>query len=72
MFDAVDKFLVPSLLNDTQPAIAAGDFKPARCECPAEDDVFRVLADVNEASDADDPVGEAADIDAAGGIDFNE
>ena len=38
----------------------------------AEDHALRVLADVDEAADADDPVAEAADVDVAFGVDLGE
>ena len=53
-------------------AVVAGDLEPAGREGAAEDHVPGVLADVDEAADADDLVGEAADVDAPRRIDLDE
>ena len=50
----------------------AGDLEPAGREGAAEDHALGVLADVDEAADADDLVAEPADVDVARRIDLGE
>src|SRR6266550_4440933 len=54
----------PFLANDGL-AVLPNNVQLSRSQRAAEDDAARVLADVDEAADADDPVAEAAHVDVA-------
>jgi hypothetical protein len=59
-------------LADDGAAVLPRDVEVARGQRAAEHDAARVLRDVDEAADADDPVAEAADVDVALAVDLGE
>src|SRR5262249_4379874 len=63
LFDRADELPVPAFPDDAQLAVFKAHVQTAGGEGPTEDDLARVLADVDEAADADDLVAKSRDID---------
>ena len=72
LLDRSDELAVPAFLHDAQPAVLERGLQSAGGEGAAEHHLPGVLADVDEAADADDLVAEPADVDVALGIDLGK
>src|SRR5690242_20683874 len=72
LFELRDELLVTAFVANDRLTALPPDIEIACGERASENHAFRVLADVDESSDADDPVAEAADIDVPLRIDFRE
>ena len=65
LLDLADEFLFGAFAADLRLSVGPADVEAAGGERAAEDHLLGVLADIDEAADADDLVAEAADIDVA-------
>src|SRR5437867_7968784 len=72
VFEVRDEFLMPAFLTDDRSAVLPGDVEVASGQGAAENHTLRVLTDVDESTDTDDPIPESADIHVAFGVYLRE
>jgi hypothetical protein len=72
LFNSVDELPVAPFLCDRQSAINAGDLEATRGERATENHMLGVLADIDEAADADDLAVKPANVDVAFVIHLHE
>ena len=67
-FDCFDKFLFTAFLNNMKSVFRNIDFQVSGSKCTAENNLFRILRNIDETAASGDTRAETADIDIAGCI----